>query len=350
MNTLTVQPVHQPKQKTFMQIFIRKLLGRQFGQAGFVRSGMIVVLLLLAAALAFRAVRGHALSTSSAIKSGLAGYCLDVYHDSSAANAPVDSWRCNDSAAQEWKIAGVNIKHNDTSCLGVAGNGTMTGDSIVLNTCDNSPGQVWLRDKNGYQNPNSGLCLAVPDSQTGQQLVAASCNLSQPSETWTSDEDASATCGGTEGQKVACYAEQDWTSWQSGTASHEALLNSYTDGAPYEEWCADFVSYVYKQAGYPFSGGEADGWDQNIADDIQYMGFTMHAAGNYSPQPGDVAYFDYPGGHVEIVVSGGAHPTFIYGDSGTIDPATGNGQMEANTITSKPGEGQVVYYLSPDGS
>jgi hypothetical protein len=146
---------------------------------------------------------------------------------------------------------------------------------------------------------------------------------------------------------VACYAERQWAAWQAGSSNHQALLTDYTDGNSYEEWCADFVSYVYREAGYPFTNGERDGWDEYDADNIQYMGLTMHAASNYTPQPGDIAYFDYPGGHVEIVVAGGPHPTFIYGDSNTIDPTINNGDMNEDSLTSDGAAGQVMYYLSP---
>jgi len=79
------------------------------------------------------------------------------------------------------------------------------------------------------------------------------------------------------------------------------------------------------------------------------MGFTQHYANTgYIPKTGDVAYFNYNGGHVEIVVSGGSKPTFVYGNSATIDPTTGNGEMEANTETSDGSLGQLVYYLSPN--
>jgi hypothetical protein len=190
--------------------------------------------------------------------------------------------------------------------------------------------------------------LAIPDAQTKQQLVLASCSyITQPYEQWTST--TTPTCkDATDGQRVACYAIKEWTTWQSGTPSHEALLNTYTDGAPYEEWCADFVSYVYKEADAPFTNGETDGWDENIASNVQNQGFTLHPAILYTPQVGDVAYFNYTGGHVEIVISGGSTPTYIYGNSATIDPTTGNGQMEANTISNEGNLGGVSYYLSRD--
>ena len=147
---------------------------------------------------------------------------------------------------------------------------------------------------------------------------------------------------------IACNAVKEFTAWQSSGSNHESLLTTYTDGTPSEEWCADFISYVYKEAGYPFTNGSADGWDENSAGNVQYMGFTMHQAGNgYVPETGDVAYFDYPGGHVEIVVSGGTTPTYVYGDSAEIDPTTGNGQMKSNTIQSD-NNGQVMYYLTPN--
>ena len=162
---------------------------------------------------------------------------------------------------------------------------------------------------------------------------------------------ADAVCqSGTTGERVACFAARAWQDWRAGPSGHAALLAAYTDGNAYEEWCADFVSYLYKQAGHPFTSGERDGWDEYVADDIQNQGFTLHDAATYTPKAGDVAYFDYNGGHVEIVAVGGSKPIFIYGDSGTPDPATGNGDMAENSITSDGDAGQVVYYLSPNTS
>jgi hypothetical protein len=187
--------------------------------------------------------------------------------------------------------------------------------------------------------------------------VLASCKyLTEPSETWVAAtwhahdaQGAVVTCmTGSEGDRVACQAAKQWVIWQAGAVQHTTLLNEYSDGNGYEEWCADFVSYVYKAAGYPFDQGERQGWDEYVADAVQYENFTYHPAGSYIPQPGDVAYFNYPGGHVEIVVIGGVNPLFIYGDSGTTDPSTRNGDMAENSITNDPAEGQVLYYLSPN--
>lgn len=295
---------------------------------------------------------GNASAATSAIRSGLANYCLDV-HDSGTKNGTnVDNYPCNNTSAQAWTITYDKIQHDNSMCLSVQDNRTKPGSTVVINTCNNDPGQVWLRVQNGYQNPNSGLCLALPTGKGAEPVTIATCALpSTKAEKWTPSPQAkqSSSCQQlTKGETIACNAAKQWDTWNSEPTNHEALLNSYTDGAPYEEWCADFVSYVYKQAGFPFTQGEANGWDESNANRVQYMGFTMHNPNNYTPQPGDVAYFDYSGGHVEIVVSGGKHPTFVYGNSGTTDPTTGNGQMEANTILSDGQLGNLVYYLSPN--
>jgi len=297
-------------------------------------------------------------SSINEIKSGFAGYCMDDHRNISTNNASVDTWKCNGTAAQVWTANDDVIKHDKNYCLSIQNNGSSPGDKIVANQCNGSPSQVWVPAIDGYENPASALCLSVPNNKTGRQLILASCNsLTQAIEswqtsTWSKDnvKGASTSCDGAEGQLVACYAAKQWVIWQSGKVNHNTLLNNYSADNGYEEWCADFISYVYREAGYPFVYGERNGWDEYLADNIQNMGvFTYHSAdSNYVPQPGDVAYFDYSGGHVEIVAVGGAKPIFIYGDSGTTDPTTNNGEMTENTITYKVGEGQLEYYLSPN--
>lgn len=285
---------------------------------------------------------GHAAATGDPLKAGVSGYCLDDYRSRLAAGNPVVSWPCNGSAAQDWSYQAAVLRHADGWCL----TAQTASRQVTLEKCTGSAGQVWLVDRGGLLNPDSGLCLSAPSAGDGRTSLASCDRLDRPAEHWTGLNQPA--CSGSEGQKVACVAERQWAAWQAKGSDHNALLTAYTDGAPYEEWCADFVSYVYKTAGYPFTQGEANGWDESNANNIQNMGFTYHAASNYTPKPGDVAYFDYNGGHVEIVISGGPKPTFIYGNSATVDPTTGNGQMATNTITKDGSEGRLIYYLSPD--
>jgi len=289
------------------------------------------------------------------ITSGIDGYCLDAHGDSSAPNAIIDSWQCNGTDAQNWVASNNTLVHDKKSCLSILDNGSALGDKIVSNPCSGKPGQIWVAAADGYENPTSADCLEILNSQVNTQLILGSCtHLTQPYAAWmtsiynkTSSGGAFLGCRGTEGQKVACEAAKQWALWNSDSISHSSLLNTYSDGNSYEEWCADFVSYVYKQAGYPFLYGERDNWDEYYAPNIQNQGFIYHSAIGYIPKAGDVAYFDYNGGHVEIVAVGGSKPIFIYGDSGTTDKSTGNGDMAENTITNDGYAGQVIYYLSP---
>jgi hypothetical protein len=299
----------------------------------------------------------HASSATPQIKSGSSGYCIEASSKTDAIGSSVNISPCSSADAQNWGVNGSYITHDSKYCLSVEADGTTAGNKTVLNQCSDASGQVWLSDNGGYYNPNSEMCLSTPAGKTSGQLIINSCKyLSNNSETWTPQSSADSdtnnsnkvSCANdTKGEKIACYAEKEWTAWQSPSSNHENILNNYTDGNAYEEWCADFVSYVYQEAGYPFTQGERSGWDEYDANNIQNQGFTIHTNSNYIPQPGDVAFFDYPGGHVEIVVSGGKNPTFVYGDSATIDPSTGNGEMEANTIRGDS-EGQVIYYMSPN--
>jgi hypothetical protein len=73
-------------------------------------------------------------------------------------------------------------------------------------------------------------------------------------------------------------------------------IDKYTDNH-LENWCADFVSWVYKTAGHPFSGGLSGGWRLNNVSDIKDW---FIANGEYFsakdtskvPKPGDVVFFN----------------------------------------------------------
>lgn len=83
----------------------------------------------------------------------------------------------------------------------------------------------------------------------------------------------------------------------------------FTDGNN-EEWCADYVSWVFKQAGKPFSGGSSGGWRiSSVANMRAYFrngtdGSKYFDAPGENPQVGDVAFWN-PAvySHVGIVVA-----------------------------------------------
>jgi hypothetical protein len=84
---------------------------------------------------------------------------------------------------------------------------------------------------------------------------------------------------------------------------------------PGEMWCADFASWVYKQAGVPFTEGADGGWRQASScglkdwfkkNEIWFNnpGKPMPQDDPKAPQPGDVViYCNGSEGHTQIVVS-----------------------------------------------
>jgi uncharacterized protein YbdZ (MbtH family) len=165
-------------------------------------------------------------------------------------------------------------------------------------------------------------------------------------------------------QKVVCIAEQQYSLWSSGQVTPAQGLFTYTQGNS-EEWCADFVSWVYMEAGDPFL---TPNWRISAVTvgtpNIQSLPqenptFQIHSS-PYVPQPGDLAII--PAQHVELVISvNSAGITQIGGDEGSVadDPAGYGGDPNANPPV--PNESQVLesqvsgyygmgitYYVSPD--
>jgi len=311
------------------------------------KGGLVLIgLILLALVLSWTFLgTSHASTESGQIKSGWNGYCLDDYKSKLISGNQVDLWGCNGSSAQDWKVSLTQISREGNLCL-TANSKT----KITVKTCNQDPTQVWIKDSTSFINPSSGLCLSAPKGGEDQSLSLDTCNnLTSSAKSWSPYIDLlNYQCSGTQGQVVACNAVKEWIKWSNEPNNHLSLLNTYTGGASYEEWCADFVSYVYKESGYPFSNGNYGGWDENNAPDIISQGFTADNNQGYLPKVGDVAFFDYNGGHVEIVVVGGKNPTFVYGNSAVNDPTTGNGDMAVNNITSKANEGSLQYYMTPN--
>lgn len=73
------------------------------------------------------------------------------------------------------------------------------------------------------------------------------------------------------------------------------VVNIYTDNNP-QAWCADFFSWVYKQAGHPFTGGASGGWRlasvQSVEDWFQKHAQWFSRTSTYVPVPGDFIHFN----------------------------------------------------------
>ncbi len=124
------------------------------------------------------------------------------------------------------------------------------------------------------------------------------------------------------GERVASLAEA-----QVGRKRHQvrheddALTDYLADG---EWWCADFVSWVYRQAGVPFDGGAMGGWlltnNHVLARWFERRGLFHPRGDGYAPEPGDFVRFPTErGGHAGLVVE--VRGTTLYTVEGNVNGA-----------------------------
>lgn len=82
----------------------------------------------------------------------------------------------------------------------------------------------------------------------------------------------------------------------------------YSDGIT-EPWCADFVSWVFKEAGAPLINPHSGGWripgTFTLREYYGSVGKLQLATAGYSPKTGDIMLYDDPspfGQHTNIVI------------------------------------------------
>lgn len=156
-------------------------------------------------------------------------------------------------------------------------------------------------------------------------------------------------------KSVICLAQQELALWTPSYDRQNYL--KYTQNVP-EEWCADFVSWIYYQAGYPIS--PMPGWRQASVVGVKSFGlagikFHYHdAASNYIPVPGDIAIHLDGESHVNLVVDvRGTIVTMIGGDQGKLaGDATYGGPKNGAIVSEYPSPGYysdgISGYVSPD--
>lgn len=155
-------------------------------------------------------------------------------------------------------------------------------------------------------------------------------------------------------QNVVCIAEQELALWNNGTMKPGTDFEKYSDGND-QLWCADFVSWVYNQAGYPFTGGDSGGWRFAGVIQIYEIGnlnqkFHYHPSGGYTPKPGDMA-IHYTSAqqyyHVNMVDSVSTGKIVLIGGD-----QHGGGSAETNVVNneiiSSPNDDNIIGYVGPD--
>ncbi len=256
---------------------------------------------------------------------------------------------CNFSSSQNISSYLGTLRSNN-NCLTLS-----TSSNTIFNSikCNNGSNQTFLVTGNKFYSTEEDKCLDYSSGSLSLKPCSSKADSTQDFLIFSLVNHKSSIynpldCSNfmTINEKLSCNSMSEWNNWHLPNSNHLNLLNTYSDNNGYEEWCADFVSYIYKESGNSFSYGERNYWDEYDANNIQNQNLIYHSAASYTPKAGDIAFFNYPGGHVEMVAIGGKTPTFIYGDSAKVDNQTGNGDMAANNLTSDGSLGKVVYYLS----
>lgn len=145
--------------------------------------------------------------------------------------------------------------------------------------------------------------------------------------------------GGANGDKIVQIALAQVGTHEVPMGSNGGPACMYQGSGCPQAWCADFISWVYKQAGVPFTTGADGGW--RIAGAAALANWFGHNNPNgngiwinnprhpipvndpSAPKPGDVVYYPAGDGHVNIVVS--------Y-DGTTVKTVGGNQGDAVNTI------------------
>ena len=124
------------------------------------------------------------------------------------------------------------------------------------------------------------------DSTIGDSLSSnqGNCVTTCPLDSSTASLDVSSVR-----KSVVCLAQQELALWTPSYDRQNYL--KYTQSAP-DPWCADFVSWIYNQAGYPL--GTELKWRYAAVFEIKQIGnnninFHYHESTSYTPQPGDLA-------------------------------------------------------------
>lgn len=137
------------------------------------------------------------------------------------------------------------------------------------------------------------------------------------------DAAATPTTGSSVRSAIVCLAQAEYKLWQDGQMKPGTDFYKYSHGVG-EEWCADFVSWIYNKAGIPLTpGGEGK---VAAVRSIYMIGnnnpqFEYHPSNSgYTPKPGDLAIHSSAGSafyHVNMVTAvAGSKVTIIGGNQG----------------------------------
>lgn len=122
-------------------------------------------------------------------------------------------------------------------------------------------------------------------------------------------------------ESVVSIAEREY---KKRPREYDRTVLTYTQGVR-EEWCADFVSYVYLQAGQPLKSPLNGTWRipavKTLRQYFESQG-RFRAAGSYVPKPGDVALYGTRHTNLVVAVGDGKMTTIGGNENDTIEKVT----------------------------
>jgi len=235
---------------------------------------------------------------------GAAGAANYVAHNGATADKPPASWQNAIFAYNhaQWYVDAVMMYYNFYATGGTADTGSTTAPPAAT--------QVSLTCANGVANVNCD-----------QGASGGTVNVGNPTSSVDTWNKAVAT-------KAVCLARAELAIWKAGQLKPGTDFFKYSYGVD-DNWCGFFVSWIYKQAGYPMAGGNGA---VGLVSAIKTLGqkggkFTFYpTTSSYVPRPGDLVIHDLGGaGHVNMVseVSGNTIK-MIGGNQSTYDFHTSN--------------------------
>ena len=172
----------------------------------------------------------------------------------------------------------------------------------------------------------------------------------------TAGADECSDISGTVREKVIQIAEREYAAWSNGRkTSNGGDFTEYTYGVN-GEWCAWFVSWVYKEAGYPVNDNAQPYY--SFVSGLMELGqknekFEWHLNdGTYTPRPGDIAIHGSADRqfHTNLVISAESPSviTTIGGNEGDANLTPADRNIKKSESSSY-WAGQAYGYVSPKG-
>lgn len=241
---------------------------------------------------------------------------------------------------------------DQATALGYSSSQGYEGSPYVMNIADpprdptNGPLNSWLQDSGG------GNFKPATADQYGAYIVYASISGLSIGTGSCSSVGVSCSANSTQNlsqvrQAVVCLAEQEYAKWQTHQLNPGSGYLTYSQNNQWD-WCADFVSWVYDQAGYPLHSDP--NWREDSVHNIHIIGeqnqnFHWHLSSGYIPKPGDLAIHNdgQSDFHINIVTgTQGNQLTLLGGNQGSND----FNQSSVTQYTSDLGD--IIGFVTPD--